>query len=231
MRERYIFNFRLRPEALAQHLPANWLAPQVVNGWSVLSFCILNLERITIWPIPAVINFKTISCAYRVGVLDLSGDKPEPSVYITDRNADLPVIVRTAPLLLADAIPALKVSIARVGKMTTFGLRYMDGQRLFFAEASPTDQFKSEVFSSIDEFAAFIKAGVSSYTPSVLPDTLARVDLAKEDIGYQPLDAEIDFSWLDGVWPEAGIVYDSAVFASGARYMWTYRGLWEQAAV
>ncbi|HLF41977.1 MAG TPA: hypothetical protein VJA46_00460 [Acidimicrobiia bacterium] len=230
MRERYIFNFRVRPDALARHLPVKWLAPQIINGWSALSFCILRLERITIWPFPALFNFSTISCAYRIGVMDLSGDVPEPSVYITDRNADLPIIIRTAPLVFADAIPALKASIEQTPHGTKIQLRYMDGQPLFSGETSPTQQLGSEVFGSIDDFADFIKGGVSSYTPSVLPDTLARVDLHKEDIAYQPMDATVDFSWLDGVWPDAGMEFDSAVFASGAKYTWTYRGLWAEPA-
>ena len=56
MRERYIFNFRTRPEALAPRLPVPWLEPQVVNGWSAISFCILKLERLTIWPLPALFD-------------------------------------------------------------------------------------------------------------------------------------------------------------------------------
>lgn len=228
MRERYIFNFRVRPDALARHLPVKWLQPQVVNGWSAVSFCVLKLDRITIWPIPPLINFSTISGAYRVGVMDLSCDPPEPSVYITDRNADLPILIRTAPLLFADAIPALKARIETVAQHTKIQLQYMDGQPLFSAETSPAERLRSEVFGSVDDFAAFIKGGVSSYTPSVLPDTLARVDLHKEDITYQPMDAKVDFSSLDGVWPDAGMEYDSAVFASGAKYKWTFRGLWAE---
>lgn len=228
MRERYIFNFRVRPEALAPHLPVPWLTPQVVNGWSAISFCVLNLNQLTIWPIPPLFDFATISCAYRIGVMDHSGDAPEPSVYITDRNADLPIIIRTAPLLLADAIPALKAHITKKDAETRLELRYMDGQPLFLGHVSTAAQFQSEVFASLAEFSAFIKGGVSSYTPSVLPDTLARVDLHKEDIAYQPLNATVDFSWLDGVWPDTGMVLDSAVFASGAKYTWSYRGLWSE---
>ena len=38
MVERYIFNFRLAPQASAANLPVKWLEPQVINGWSVVSF-------------------------------------------------------------------------------------------------------------------------------------------------------------------------------------------------
>ncbi len=78
MVERYIFNFRMKPETLQKHLPSDYLKPQVINGWSVMSFCILNLDKIMLAPLPPIIRFKTLSCAYRAGIFDYSGGKPEP---------------------------------------------------------------------------------------------------------------------------------------------------------
>ena len=66
---------------------------------------------------------------------------------------------------------------------------------------------------------------MSSYTPSIYGDALAKVDLIKEDPAYVPLEATVDFSWLDGAWRDAGLEYDSAVRATGGEYKWTYRGL------
>jgi hypothetical protein len=191
---------------------------------------VLKLDRLAIWPLPAVGRFETISCAYRIGVIDQSGETAEPSVYVTDRNADLPLITRLGPLLLLDSIPAVKAAIGHAGNTTHIQLSYMDGQHLFSAEARPVEdagKLKSDVFPSVNAFADFIKGGVSSYTPSIYPDVYARVDLHKEDVAYTPLEAEIEYSWLDGVWREAGMIFDSAVFATGARYQWTYRGLWQ----
>lgn len=98
------------------------------------------------------------------------------------------------------------------------------------AQIAPGAGLRSSVFGSIGEFAEFIKGGVSSYTPSVLPDAFARLDLLKEDTTYQPMEAIVDLSWLDGVWRGAGMKYDCTVFATGAKYTWTYQGLWEERA-
>ena len=92
--ERFIFNFRISPDALDRRLPVRWLKPQVVNGYSVVSFCILRLERLMLWPLPSFLGFDTISCAYRCGVIDASAASPEPSVYIISRNTDSPTISR-----------------------------------------------------------------------------------------------------------------------------------------
>lgn len=224
--ERFIFNFRMSPEAFARRLPTPWLRPQICNGWSVVSFCILKLDRVMISPLPGIFGFETTSCAYRCGVIDTSGANEESSVYITDRNTDLPMIARLAPFLFLDTIPMAHVSIERSGSAVRIQANYLDRQPLFLATVT-SGPLNSKVFPTIDDFAYFIKGGVSSYTPSIFGDQLARVDLMKEDANYEPLNATVDFSWLDGIWPGEGLEYDSAVRATGGIYKWTYRGLKE----
>ena len=230
MVERYIFNFRMPPEELKKRLPAPWLEPQVVNGYSAVSFCILWLERLAISPIPPIISFSTISCAYRIGVMDLSGSEPEPSVYVTDRWADLPLIAMLGPLILQDTIPVIRAAIGHDNHGgTRVQMSYTEGSALFSASVTPkaSGELGSEVFSSVDEFARFIKEGVSSYGPSLRPGKLTKVDLQKEDTRYEALEANVEFSELnEESWADAGMVFDSAVRAQGARYVWKYRGLW-----
>lgn len=229
MKERYIFNFRLRPEDLAKKLPVPWLEPQASNGWSVVSFCILWLDKLSVSPLPAWPRYSTISCAYRIGVTDVSGPEPEPSVYVTDRWADLPLIARLGPLVLLDTIPIVNASIGHERddkRESHVQMSYADGTHLFSAETKVTDEMKSDVFDSVSQFADFIKQGVSSYAPSIYPDKFSKVDLVKEDVEYQPLEAEVEFSELHQTWSDIEMELDSAVRATGAKYEWTYRGLW-----
>lgn len=223
--ERFIFNFRMPPDAFARRLPTDWLQPQVCNGWSVISFCILKLDRVMLSPLPGVFGYETTSCAYRCGVIDISKGNPESSVYITDRNTDLPLIARLAPFLFADTIPMVRLSIVRSDDTVDIKVNYLDKQPLFAAKVTSASKLESQIFPTIDDFSYFIKGGVSSYTPSIYGDQLARVDLAKEDANYEPLNATVDFSWLDGIWPGEGLTYDSAIRATGGLYKWTYRGL------
>lgn len=65
------------PAELAKRRPAPWLEPQVVGGSAPVSFCILWLNRRTIAPLSPLVDFTTISCAYRIGALDTSVDPPE----------------------------------------------------------------------------------------------------------------------------------------------------------
>ncbi len=227
MEERYIFNFRIKPEDLRKKLPVSWLEPQVINGWSVVSYCILWLKKLSVSPIPPILNFETISSAYRIGVIDKSGATPVPSVYVTDRWADLSLIARLAPWILLDAMPLIKAAIGHAESRTYTQMSYLDGTHLFSAESVPAVAgLSSELFETVDNFAEFIKDGVSSYSPSIYPDSYTKVDLHKDDVAYDALDATIEFSELHHTWDDVEMPLDSAVRATGAKYKWTYRGLW-----
>lgn len=227
--ERFIFNFRLRSDALAKHLPVSWLQPQVFNGWSVASLCILKLSHVVIAPMPRVLGCKTISCAYRCGVLDTSKTQAEPSVYIIDRNTDQPLIAHFARWWLAENMPLICSTIDEYEDSTTICLNRLEEQPLFNAEVKPSEQWNSEIFPTVDEFAKFIHEGVSSYAPSIYGDALTHVDLIKNDPVYELVGANVAYNWLDSVWPDTGLIFDSAVrVRNGGTYKWLFRGLAEE---
>jgi hypothetical protein len=228
LEERLLFNFRVAPEMLATQLPVPWLKPLIINGTSILSFCILHLKEVTVWPLPgSIIGWKTISCAYRCGVIDSSNGSPQPAVWIIDRLADLPIIPKLSPWLLNDTLPLIRPRIEHVNDQIKVELDFPDCQKLFKANLipSPNGEFRSKTFGSMNEFSAFIHNGVTSYAASIYGDALTKIDLIKEDPVYQPYSAEVDYSWLDNTWRNANLDLDSAVRAHGGRYQWKYRGL------
>jgi len=229
MVERYIFNFRMRPSDLKKKLPVPWLEPQIVNGWCAVSFCILWLDRLTVAPFPPLFRFSTLSSAYRIGVIDNSSATPEPSVYITDRWADNALIARLAPLVLLDTIPAIDAAHGHTpDDIAHVQMSEKNGRHIFSAHAKTATDLNSEVFPSIDDFSAFIKGGVSSYASSNVSGAYSKVDLYKEDVKYSPLDATIEYSALHDEWRDTPMEFDSAVRATGAKYVWTYRGLFSE---
>jgi hypothetical protein len=228
LEERLLFNFRVTPEKLATQLPVPWLKPLVINGTSILSFCILHLKRVTIWPLPgSIIGWKTVSCAYRCGVVDSSSGQPQPAVWIIDRLSDLPIIAKFSPWLLCDTLPIIRPRIRHTGEQIDVELDFPDCQKLFKARMSPAanGEFRSKTFATMADFSGFIHNGVTSYAASVFGDALTKVDLIKEDPVYQPYSASVDFSWLDSTWRNANLELDSVVRAHGGNYRWNYRGL------
>lgn len=228
LEERLLFNFRVAPEQLATQLPVPWLSPMVINGSSILSFCILHLKEVTVWPLPgSIIGWKTISCAYRCGVVDSSGETPQPAVWIIDRLSDLPVIAKLSPWLLYDTLPIMLPQIHHTGEQIDVQLDFPDCEKLFKAtmNPAPNGEFQSRIFGTMKDFSSFIHNGVTSYAASIYGDALTKIDLIKEDPVYQPYSASIDYSWLESTWRNANLELDSAVRAHGGKYRWNFRGL------
>jgi hypothetical protein len=224
--DRYLFNFRVDPDALRAHLPpVKWLEPRVINGYGVVSFCLLRLKGVTVWPLPSRLGFDTISCAYRCAVVDSSGAGPEPSVYVLGRNTNLPIASRFGSMLFAGAMKMIHTSIVRTNSQVNIDASFVDGRQLFSAIVRPPQDGRtgSKLFGT-GSFVDFIKGGASSYTPSTREGRYSRVDLTEDSNYYEPVEATIDYSWLDNAWPDVDLVFDSAFRAGGGLYRLKYLG-------
>jgi hypothetical protein len=225
--DRYLFNFRADPDILASHLPqVKWLKPRIINGSGIVSFCLLKLEGLTVWPLPSFLGFNSTSSAYRCAVVDSSGASHEPSVYVLGRNTDLPIISRLGPVLFSGKMQMIHTSIEDTPSSIDINANYMDGQNLFSAKVkhSKIKKLSSKLFDSVDSFVSFIKGGASSYAPSTRDSHYSRVDLEEDSNYYVPVGATINHSWLDTEWADAGLVFDSAFHAGGGRYKLKYLG-------
>ncbi|WP_420545774.1 hypothetical protein [Nitrosopumilus sp.] len=224
--DRYLFNFRADPVALEKHLPnVDWLKPRTINGYGVVSFCLLKLKGLTMWPLPSSLGLDTTSCAYRCAVIDESGKKPEPSVYVLGRNTDLSIISRLGPKLFSGNIEKIDASVERVLENVQINAKYSDGKDMFSATV---DSLKckndSKLFESEESFEDFIKDGISSYTPSTKENMYSRVDLETDSNQYEQVSAKINVNCLDDEWEDAKLVFDSAYRAGGNQYKLRYLG-------
>ncbi len=223
--DRYLFNFRVSPDALQSRLPVGWLKPRLVNGYGVVSFCMLRLRGVTLWPLPTSIGIDSTSCAYRCAVTDASDMQPEPSVYILGRSTNIPIVSKLGTALFSGDMQLIRTSIEDGPARVDVSASRVEGRRLFAASiARGPRRLDSKLFSSLDEFVAFIKGGLSSYTPSTRAGRYSRVDLTEDSNQYMPVDATVAYSELDDMWKDARLVFDSAFHATGGLYRLKYLG-------
>ncbi len=224
--DRYLFNFRVNPDALQDRLPVRWLVPRLVKGHGVVSFCLLRLQGVTLWPLPTSTGVDSTSCAYRCAVTDTSGAKPEPSVYILGRSTNIPMVSRLGTALFSGNMRLIQTSIKDAASHIDVRASHTDGRNLFVAEISKSRpmQLNSKLFGSLEEFVAFIKGGLSSYTPSTRAGRYSRVDLTEDSNQYAPVNATVMHSELDDIWRGAGLEFDSAFHATGGLYRLKYLG-------
>ena len=224
--DRYLFNFRADPNDLQKHLPkVNWLRTRTINGYGIVSFCLLKLKGLTIWPLPRGLGLNTTSCAYRCAITDTSGGKEEPSVYVLGRNTDMSVISYLGPAIFSGHFEKIETSINNTSQKVEIDAKYSDGSQMFSATVNRSrSRTYSELFDSHESFESFIKIGASSYTPSTKSNKYSRVDLETDSNTYEPVEATINFNELDEIWSDTKLVFDSAYRAEGNLYKLKHLG-------
>lgn len=203
----------------------DWLKTRTINGYGVVSFCLLKLKGLTVWPLPAGLGLSTTSCAYRCAVTDTSGGKSEPSVYVLGRNTDMSIISYLGPTIFSWHIEKIETSISKTSQNVEIDAKYSDGSQMFSATINHSKiRTHSELFNSAESFDSFIKIGASSYTPSINHNKYSRVDLETDSNIYEPVVATINFNGLDEIWSDTKLVFDSAYRAGGKQYKLKYLG-------
>lgn len=225
--ERFILNFRMPPAQMQTHLPVSWLAPQVINGYAVVSYCLLDLRNITVAPLPGTFGLNSISCAPRYAVLDKTQSAASPAVFVTERQTNSSFGAWFTTLGFSAPHPHVEASIEHEDGQTRLVVMQTDGPPIFEAQVRPASALNSQLFSSTRAFADFIAEGVSSYGLSRHGNRLTKMDLHKEDATYEALETLQIGGPIVAQWEADGAVLDSAFRTSGGRYEWTYHGLTE----
>ncbi len=224
MHERFLFNFRLPPDVLAAHVPVPWLHPHIIRDHSIISFCTLNLQHITIAPLPTIAGLQSLSCAYRFAVVDTLQPQPTPAVYVPERYTNSPFGSWFTHLGFSAPHPLVHAAIEQIDTAITIRIAFPDGRLLFRARVDPTPSLQSRLFESNSAFADFIRAGMTSYGNSIRGQRLTKVDLDKTETVFEPLTV---LDWDDALLSTCGpdVQLDSAFRTAHGQYQWTYHGL------
>ncbi len=224
MHERFIVNYRMPPEAVSAYLPVSWLTPQVIQGSAVASFCVLDLRQVSPTPVPRSMGLTMISCAPRYAVMDHSVDPPRPAVFVTERYSSSVFGSWFTTLGFSAPHPHVEVQWDHADDGMTIAVSDEDGE-MFSAEATTDEPMASELFPTIDAFAALIASGVRSYGLSRHDGELTVLDLMKDDAQYEPYGLRTVTGSIADRWIADGGVLDSAYRTADATYAWKYAGL------
>jgi hypothetical protein len=222
--DRYLFNFRLDADYLESQVPVGWLKPRRYHGYGVVSFCLLRLKGVTLWPLPTAVGIDSISCAYRCAVVDTSLKASEPSVYILGRSTDVPLVGKLGTALFSGDMQLMSATIEERPHGCDIHVSDSQGKSIFVAQTRRSETLESKLFDSIDDFVTFIKGALSSYTPSTRRGKMSRVDLVADSNIYHPIDAHVDYTTLGDQWKGSGLEFDSAFHATGGLYRLSYHG-------
>jgi len=220
--DRYLFNFRIDLEKLENHMPSlRWLVPRNVNGYGVVSLCLVNFKGLTVWPLPKALGINTVTCAYRYSVIDMSKPEPSPSVYLLGRNTDNSFVNYFGPQILSSKVGQITSSIKKdKNGDLNIDLGFSDKKMMFSAtvlQAKYSNKQNSLLFESEEDFEKFMENGKSSYTPATSDGKYSRLDLETKPYRYEQVNARINVNSLADDWDDADLVFDSAYRALGKK--------------
>ena len=220
--DRYLFNFRINLDKLENHMPSlKWLEPRNVNGYGVVSFCLVNFKGLTVWPLPKALGINTVTCAYRYSVMDISKSEPIPSVYLLGRNTDNSFVNHFGPQILSSKVEKITSSIKKDAKGDlNIDIGFSEEKMMFSVtvlQAKYSNKQKSLLFESEDDFEKFMENGKSSYTPATTDGKYSRLDLETKPYCYEQVNARINVNSLEEEWKDADLQFDSAYRALGKK--------------
>ena len=220
--DRYLFNFRVDLDKLENHMPSlKWLEPRNVNGYGVVSFCLVHFQGLTVCPLPTSLGINTVTCAYRYSVVDISNVEHIPSVFLLGRNTDSSFVNYFGPQILSSKVGKITSSLKKTKKGDLeINIGFPNGSLMFSAtvlQAKYSKKEKSRLFESENDFEAFMENGKSSYTPASEKGKYSRLDLETKPYRYEEVNAKIHVNSLENKWNDVNFEFDSAYRALGKK--------------
>jgi hypothetical protein len=222
---RVIVNYALDPKLLEAKLPCSWMRPQLIRGAAIASFCVLDLERITVGAMPSALGIRNLNCAHRFGIVDARTG--ESAVYVESRNTNSSFGALLTKLGCPGRHGLVRARMLHEASAITVEVKMARTDYSFALRAHTAERFESKAFGDLDEFASFMSQGVRSYAPSRKEGFVTIVDLFKPDPTFQPIEIlEIRDSLIESWTGKAAAAsLDSAVMTDGGTYLWKYHGL------
>ncbi len=224
IRRRILVNFRVEPRVMQQQLPALF-RPKLVGGVALAGICLVRVEQLRPFPVPAALGLSSDNAAHRVAV-EWDGDEgaPREGVYIPRRDSSslgthlmggrlFPGLQQRADFNVVDDEHGIQVS-----------MRSRDGQVSIALRAhAATSLPPRSCFGSLADASDFFAAGSLGYSATNDPARLDGLRLVTRGWHIEPLavdEAHSSFFADPGRFPPGSVELDSALLMRDVEHEW-----------
>jgi hypothetical protein len=166
IRRRILVNFRVQPE-IAQRLLPPPFRPKLHEGHAVAGICLIRLEEIRPWHLPAVLGMSSENAAHRIAVCWTGPDGAElEGVYIPRRDTSSLFNHVVGGRLFPGHHHRARFEVRDDDEGINFAMRAADGGVAVELQARETDRLPpTSRFRSLDDASAFFRTGSLGYSP------------------------------------------------------------------
>lgn len=227
IRRRLLVNFRVRPDILAQTLPAPF-EPRLIRGWGMAGICLIGLGNLRPGGVPAVLGLRTENAAHRFAVEWSDETGRRQGVYIPRRDTNSALVRALGGRLFPGVYHPGTFSVDEDQGSVSVRVNSADGQTNAFVSGRLSDRLaEGSIFESMDEASRFFEVGSLGFSPSADPNHLDGLELVSKWWKVQSLQVETLESAFFGntdVFPAGCIEFDSALIMREVPCRWQSRG-------
>ena len=227
IRRRLLINFRVRPEAVVELLPAPF-EPRLVDGWAMAGICLIRLGSLRPGGIPAVLGLGTENAAHRIAVQWADEMGQRQGVYIPRRDTNSALVRALGGRVFPGVYERASFSITEGQSSVSVRVKSADGKANAFVSGRISDCLAANsVFRSLDEASRFFEEGSLGFSPAEGADRLDGLELISKWWQAQALQIEAWESAFFGntdQFPYGSVEFDSALIMRGIPCRWQSRG-------
>ncbi|MEO7729415.1 MAG: DUF2071 domain-containing protein [Kofleriaceae bacterium] len=224
IRRRILVNFRVQPEVIQVLLPAPF-RPKLHDGHAVAGICLIRLEDIRPWHLPAVLGVRSENAAHRIAVCWTGDDGAEhEGVYIPRRDTSSLFNHLVGGRLFPGHHHRARFQVRDDEQGIDFAMQARDGDVAVELRGRTADRLPATSrFGSLDEASAFFRQGSLGYSPSARGQRLDGLNLLTRSWSVEPLSLQHVYSsfFSDRArFPEGSIEFDCALVMRNIEHEW-----------
>lgn len=227
IRRRLLVNFRVRPDVLADILPAPF-EPRLVQGWGMAGLCLIGLRNLRPGGVPAFVGLQTENAAHRIAIEWTGETGRRQGVYIPRRDTNSALVRALGGRVFPGVYGRADFSIIEDRDRVVVRVRSADGKASAFVRGHVGECLAEDsVFRSLDEASRFFEVGSLGFSSSSRTNQLDGLELVSEWWKVEPLYVEAWESSFFGntqVFPIGSVEFDSALIMRGIPCRWRSHG-------
>ena len=223
---RILVNYRVKPDVLAQILPAPF-RPKIVNGSGMAGVCLIRLKHVRPVFLPACLGLASENAAHRIAVeWDDDGNVKE-GVFVPRRDTSS----RINTLLGGRVFPGLQshaaFQVQEHDDQFRVELTSDDGQTHLLVEGEAAEELPATSgFSSLKVASRFFERGSLGYSATTRPGQFDGLELHSFNWNVRPLDVKkVESSFFENreLFPPGSVDFDCALLMQGIEHEWLGR--------
>jgi hypothetical protein len=227
IRRRLLVNFRVRPDILAETLPAPF-EPRLVRGCGMAGICLIGLGNLRPGGVPGVLGLSTENAAHRIAVEWDDETGRRQGVYIPRRDTNSGLVRALGGRFFPGVYRPGIFTIDEDEGSVSVRVNSVDGQTNAFVRGRVSDRLaEGSIFKSLDEASRFFEVGSLGFSPSADPNQLDGLELVSKWWKAQSLQVETLESAFFGnaeVFPAGSIAFDCALIMREIPCRWESHG-------